>query len=213
MAYLYPPCSDEYRLLCAGNVGMIRRTADRDHPIRLLAELQIESGNGIHRATLLRYSHELGGWASTKVNYPPGRRSWCGDGVIVHAGMLCGVAAGRRARHRCGVQRGGSAARGAATALRGGGVVRRRRGGAAVPCRGGVVASRLWESGVSVVVAPTPAPTVFSSVDGLHQQEVLHFLALSSVKKIGDMNWYEHIDDTSIESDMNLFMSTPCTYI
>ncbi|BAH90984.1 Os01g0245700 [Oryza sativa Japonica Group] len=88
MAYLYPPCSDEYRLLCAGNVGMIRRTADRDHPIRLLAELQIESGNGIHRATLLRYSHELGGWASTKVNYPPGRRSWCGDGVIVHAGML-----------------------------------------------------------------------------------------------------------------------------
>ncbi|BAT12677.1 Os11g0147600 [Oryza sativa Japonica Group] len=71
----------------------------------------------------------------------------------------------------------------------------------------------VWESGVSVVVAPTPAPTVFSSVDSLHQQEVLHFLALSSVKKIGDMNWYEHIDDTSIESDMNLFMSTPCTYI
>uniref|UniRef100_A0A0E0JGA6 DUF1618 domain-containing protein n=1 Tax=Oryza punctata TaxID=4537 RepID=A0A0E0JGA6_ORYPU len=88
-AFLYPPCSDDYRLLCAGNVGMIRRTAaDGEHGIGLLAELQTEPGNGIHRATLLRYSQELGGWASRKVNYPPGRRSWCGDGVIVHAGML-----------------------------------------------------------------------------------------------------------------------------
>jgi hypothetical protein len=42
------------------------------------------------------------------------------------------------------------------------------------------------ESGVSVVVAPTPTPTAFSLVDGLHQQEVLHFLALSSVRRYID---------------------------
>uniref|UniRef100_A0A0E0D6R0 DUF1618 domain-containing protein n=1 Tax=Oryza meridionalis TaxID=40149 RepID=A0A0E0D6R0_9ORYZ len=40
-AFLYPPCSDDYRLLCAGNVGMIPRTAaDGEHRIRLVAELQ-----------------------------------------------------------------------------------------------------------------------------------------------------------------------------
>ncbi|BAS86352.1 Os03g0746100 [Oryza sativa Japonica Group] len=40
-AFLYPPCSDDYRLLCAGNVGMIPRTAaDGKHRIRLVAELQ-----------------------------------------------------------------------------------------------------------------------------------------------------------------------------
>uniref|UniRef100_A0A0D3FP02 DUF1618 domain-containing protein n=2 Tax=Oryza TaxID=4527 RepID=A0A0D3FP02_9ORYZ len=40
-AFLYPPCFDDYRLLCAGNVGMIPRTAaDGKHRIRLVAELQ-----------------------------------------------------------------------------------------------------------------------------------------------------------------------------
>uniref|UniRef100_A0A0D9Y603 DUF1618 domain-containing protein n=1 Tax=Oryza glumipatula TaxID=40148 RepID=A0A0D9Y603_9ORYZ len=85
MAFLYPPSSDEYRLLCAGNV---RREPDGDHPIRLLAELQIEPGNGIHRATLLLNPQELRVSASKEANAPTSRRPGSSDGVVALAGKL-----------------------------------------------------------------------------------------------------------------------------
>lgn len=77
----HPPGVAAHNLGCTGIIADPQHTGSY-----LVAELKPITGT--NRATLLRFSTELGGWVSSEVDYPLHDRPWDGNRVISHAGKL-----------------------------------------------------------------------------------------------------------------------------
>lgn len=76
--------ADRSCLARVGDIGFVSAASDAAH--HMVVELYPNATTG--RATLRRFSTELGAWVSDEVRYPPRHRPWGSNGFVTHDGKL-----------------------------------------------------------------------------------------------------------------------------